>query len=140
MYHSLKVTFFKFPCGSLDLVFCYSVIKPGLLIEHIGGDSFQTSVETINFHSPLPLTNFSSLIHFPLLRSPIPPIYLVCERLSIPPIFVISLSLHRDTDTSMYIIPQSLDLSATINCLVLILFEVHGKNEFCRSIGPKECI
>ena len=47
-------------------------------------------------HSPLPLTNFSSLIHFPLLRYHIPSLHLVCTKLS-PPALSLSLSLHRQT-------------------------------------------
>ena len=46
-------------------------------------------------HSPLPLTNFSSLIHFPFLRYPISPLHLVCARLSPPSALAISLSPHR---------------------------------------------
>ncbi len=37
-------------------------------------------------HSPLPLTNLSSPLHFPLLRYPLPPIHLVCVRLHHPPL------------------------------------------------------
>ncbi len=46
-------------------------------------------------HSHIPLTNISSLLHFPLLRYPIPPIHLVCPRLSPPSALALSLSLHR---------------------------------------------
>jgi hypothetical protein len=34
-----------------------------------------------NYYSPLPLTNLSSSLHFPLLRYPHPPIHLECARL-----------------------------------------------------------
>jgi hypothetical protein len=48
-----------------------------------------------NTHTPLPLTNFSPLIHFRLLRYPLPPLHLVCEMISPSPDLGLSLSLYR---------------------------------------------
>ncbi len=41
------------------------------------------------------LIKISSLIHFPLLRHPIPPLHLVRASLPPPPALALSLSLHR---------------------------------------------
>ena len=59
--------------------------------------STSTSMALLWLHtqSHLPITNFSSLIHFPFLRYPLPPLHLVCARLSPPPALAISLSYHR---------------------------------------------
>lgn len=72
-------------------------------------------------HSFLPLTNFSSLIHFPLLRSPILP---VCTRLSPSPVLSLSLSLHRDP--YLCISPTSRFIHYTIEWTKLLLWPVRG--------------
>ncbi len=41
-------------------------------------------------HSPLPLTNLSPPIHFPLLRYSLPPLHLVCARPRHPPALPVS--------------------------------------------------
>ncbi len=51
--------------------------------------------------SPLPLTNLSLPISFPLLRYPLPPLHLVCARLP-PPASALSLSPHRRSSISSY--------------------------------------
>ena len=56
-------------------------------------------------HSPLPLTDLSSPIHFPLLRYPLPPFYLVCGRSSPPPALALCPSPNRHP--FLYIPPSS---------------------------------
>jgi hypothetical protein len=64
-----------------------------LLIKSFKFILFKHSFSVTFFY--FPLTNFSSLIHFPLLRYPIPTLHLVCVRLSPPPSLTFTLSLHR---------------------------------------------
>ena len=45
---------------------------------------FASHAHTKPSHSPLPRTNLSPPIHFPLLRCPLPPLHLVCARIHHP--------------------------------------------------------
>jgi hypothetical protein len=58
-------------------------------------------------HSPLPLTNLSPPIYFPLLRYLLPPLHLVCTRLSPSPALALCLSLGPHRPPLLYIPPSS---------------------------------
>jgi hypothetical protein len=65
-----------------------STLMPGFSVHMYTRALFRT-------HSPLVLTKLSPLIHFPLPRYCLPPLHLVCARLSPPPALALSLSPHR---------------------------------------------
>ena len=65
-------------------------------------------------NSPLPLTNLSPPIHFPLLRYPLPPLHLVCVMLLHPPALALQVVSHH-TDTLFHIPPLTLALSGIKN-------------------------
>jgi hypothetical protein len=71
---------------------------------NIDGDPLTSYTHTHPSQSQTPTL---SLIHFPVLRYPIPPLHLVCGRISPPPTSVLSLSIHRPPDIYVMVFPLS---------------------------------
>ena len=81
--------------------------------------------------SPLPLTNLSLPISFPLLRYPLPPLHLVCARLSPPPALPFRLPPHRHP--FFYIPPSSRFIRYNNNKNSFVLRQLTGITARCRT-------